>query len=320
VSLRYEFLDQNENGVYDGRSELGTLISKSGGSVAQFDPDWKLFYVDEFSASFEREVMPDLGVRFTYVRKMLRNRWTDYNRVRANNLTVPYTTTCVGCPPGFEGQQLNLLTVPDALAGETGVIFAQTPDDGDNYDTIQFAVNRRMRGGLFVQGSFDYQWRDELRLRTASTSPLNADPVNKGYAINYSADVSDRQETVNWSLKLLTRYDWKYDTGFSVNLRHQSGFSWAPIHRVSIPNVGTQAIFLENLDQNRADNVTILDFRVDKVVNLGGRYALTGMLDIGNILNSNPENNFIVTTGGAFGDIIEWLPGRTFKVGVRFTF
>jgi hypothetical protein len=292
----------------------------SGGSVAQFADDWELMYVDEISASLEREVMPDLGVRFSYVRKMLRNRWTDYNQVRAANLTVPYSTTCVECPPGFEGQTLNLLTVPDALAGETGVIFAQTPDEGDNYDTIQFAVNRRMRGGLFLQGVFDYQWRDELRTRSASTSPLNADPIGKGFAIDHSADVSNRQNTVNWNLKLLARYDFQYDLGMSVNLRHQSGFNWAPIHRVSIPNVGTQAIFLENLDQNRADNVTIIDFRVDKIFNLGGSYKLTGMFDISNILNSNPENNFIVTTGGAFGNIIEWLPGRTFKVGLRFTF
>ena len=297
------------------------MLSKSGGSVAQFDDNWKLFYVDELSASFEREVMPELGVRFTYVRKMLRNRWTEYNRIRAQNLNVPYTATCVGCPAGFEGQQLNLLTVPNNLAGATGSIFAQTPDEGDNYDTIQFAVNRRMRGGLFIQGSFDYQWRDELRdISSVSTSPLNADPIGKGYAITYSADYVNRQNTVNWNLKLLARYDWKYDTGFSLNLRHQSGFPWAPIHRVSIPNVGTQAIFLENMDQNRADNVTILDFRVDKVFNLGGNYKVVGMLDIGNLLNSNPENNFIVTTGSRFGDIIEWLPGRTFKIGARFTF
>ena len=72
--------------------------------------------------------------------------------------------------------------------------------------------------------------------------------------------------------------------------------------------------------EERADNVTILDFRIDKVFNLGGKYRFTGMLDIGNLLNSNPENNFIVTTGSRFGDIIEWLPGRTFKIGVRFTF
>ena len=36
-------------------------------------------------------------------------------------------------------------------------------------------------------------------------------------------------------------------SGRLLNLRHQSGFPFAPIHRVSIPNVGTQPIFLDDL-------------------------------------------------------------------------
>ena len=101
VTLTYDFLDPNQNGIYDGRQELGRLRSSSGGSVAQFADDWKQMHVDEFSVSFEHELQADLGLRFTYVRKMLRNRWNDYNAVRANNLTVPYTTTCANCPAGL---------------------------------------------------------------------------------------------------------------------------------------------------------------------------------------------------------------------------
>ena len=278
-------------------------------------------HVDEFSVSIEHELQADLGIRATYVRKNLRNRWTDYNAVWANNLTVPYTTTCTGCPSGYEGQTLNLATIPDDLAGSTDVIWGQTPDDGDTYSTIQLAANRRMRGGLFFQGSFDYQWRDERRRATGdSSSPLSSDPVGKGFDIGYSTDVSYQQENTTWQAKFLARYDFAHEIGTSLNLRHQSGFPFAPIHRVSIPNVGTQPIFLDDLKNNRSDNVTILDFRIDKAFSLGGNYKATAMLDIANLLNSNPDTNFVMRTGSRYGNVIQWLPGRTFKIGLRFTF
>ena len=66
--------------------------------------------------------------------------------------------------------------------------------------------------------------------------------------------------------------------------------------------------------------MTILDFRIDKAFSLGGNYKATAMLDIANLLNSNPDTNFVMRTGSRFGNVIQWLPGRTFKIGVRFTF
>ena len=66
--------------------------------------------------------------------------------------------------------------------------------------------------------------------------------------------------------------------------------------------------------------MAIVDFRVDKSFTMGDRFRLTGMLDIYNILNSNPETNFTLRTGANFNNIIEWLQGRTFKVGLRFQF
>jgi hypothetical protein len=37
------------------------------------------------------------------------------------------------------------------------------------------------------------------------------------------------------------------DFGMAVNVRFQSGFPWAPVHRLLVPNVGTRAIFLTDL-------------------------------------------------------------------------
>ena len=78
--------------------------------------------------------------------------------------------------------------VPDGVGG------------GDfKYDTLQFAFNKRFGSGLFIQSSFDYQWRDELKKAINNTnSPLNSDPLEINYFQNVVPEVSNRQESTNW--------------------------------------------------------------------------------------------------------------------------
>jgi outer membrane receptor protein involved in Fe transport len=87
-----------------------------------------------------------------------------------------------------------------------------------------------------------------------------------------------------------------------------------------LPNVGTVPIFLENIDNNYSETVTIVDFRVDKGFTFGGKYTATVMADVYNLLNSNAETNFNLRTGSGFNQIIEWVGGRTLKLGLRFQF
>jgi hypothetical protein len=44
------------------------------------------------------------------------------------------------------------------------------------------------------------------------------------------------------------------------------------------------------------------------------------MFDLANMLNSNADTLHAVRTGGSYLNIIKWLPGRTAKIGIRFTF
>jgi outer membrane receptor protein involved in Fe transport len=84
--------------------------------------------------------------------------------------------------------------------------------------------------------------------------------------------------------------------------------------------VGTVPVFTENIENNRSENVTIVDFRVDKAFNFGGKYQATVMADVYNLLNTNAETNFILNTGSDFRNIIEWIGGRTLQIGLRFQF
>ena len=325
----YEFLDLNANGIYDGSQELGKLLEATGGGVTQVDPSFELAYSDELSFAFEQELAADLGVRFSFVHKRYRNWWDGaVNVAQALNLTNPVSAICTGCPLGLDGASINLLTIPDdqkALADSRVMNVPLLPTTGgDNTDmsftTWQVALNRRFRNNFSLSASFDKHFRDELRSPNASTSPLVADPLGQEWFQNHSLDVTNRQETKYWTAKLLTRYVAPYEIGLALGVRFQSGFPWAPVHRLLVPNVGTKPILLTDLKENRSEDVTVVDLRVDKAWSFHGHYRVTAMADVYNLLDVNPVTNFIVDSGSRFDDVIEWLPGRTLKLGLRFEF
>lgn len=337
ANVRYKFLDQNANGIYDGSSELGALVSQSGTTGSDLAnvsateiTDLDHAYADEISLSVEHELAAETSMRFSYVRKMQRNEYGQWNfaqQIPLSTAGIPFTAVCEGCPGQFDGTTLNLLRVPDAAAGAQDNKVATFPDVASNYDTIQFAFQRRFSENFFVQSSFDYQWRDELRAASGeSRSPLTADPLDAGTDggntvwQNHSADVDFRQPSTNWNFRLLGRYVFDHDIAVSANWRMQSGWPWAPIFRTNIPGSGTQPVFLENINNNRSQNVTLVDLRFEKGFAVGGRGRISILADLYNTFNGNPETNFQLRTGSSFNNIIAALDPRTFKIGLRYQF
>jgi hypothetical protein len=332
--VTYQFLDQNQNGLYDGDSELGTRVGQTGtvgSSLANaqgtpVNPDMTPSYADEFSASVERELMPDTSLRFSYVRKQFRNDLGNWNRAQVIPLLdnpVPYVTTCNGCPGEFAGATLNLVRVPDASANAQAPQFDTFPGgyDRDNYDTFQVAFQRRFSQDFFVQTSFDYQLRNERRRANGqSTSPLVADPLSVFFWQNHNPSVDNIQDNSNWNFRLLGRYMLPKEFALSANLRMQSGWPWAPIYPVAIPGSGTNNVFLEDIDNNYSEMVTLVDIRLEKAFSFGGKYKVTGLLDVYNLFNSNADANFVLTTGRSFNNIIAALDPRAVKIGARFQF
>jgi len=225
------------------------------------------------------------------------------------------------------GQTYNLLDVPDSLADLTDGQYANYPDADMKYDTIEVAYHKKMRE-FFVQTSFDYQWRDDLRTAygtyAPSTGPLSADPIGIDYALSPNPAVPNRQKTTTYHFQFLGRYTFPADIGFAANYRYQSGFPYSPIVPddgqlgLNLCNFGC-AFFQQNLDQNRSDNVGLLNFRLDKSVKVG-RTKLTGMLDIYNVTNADPVTNFSLNLGPNYKRVIAVLDPRVFQVGARLEF
>jgi hypothetical protein len=324
-SERWTFTDPNGNRLYDGLHELGTLILTTGGTTTRLDPDMKTPYTDEFNASYERQFWGESSFRVAYVRKQVRDEFATRVPARDGQYTVPVQRTVEirGFDTGITGTQtFTLYDVPAGLGTQNIVATIPDGEGSYDYDTIQFAFNKRFQRNLFIQSSFDYQWRDELRnASNPSTSPLVADPINTTYYQNAAAyrEVGNRLTSANWNYRLLGRYEFPYQIGFATNLRVQSGWPWARRISAPLPNLGTVFFFVEPIENNRSDTVTIVDLRVDKTFEVG-RYQFTIIADGFNVMNSNAVTNFNLLNGTQFNRIIAPLDPRTLMLGFRFEF
>jgi outer membrane receptor protein involved in Fe transport len=79
------------------------------------------------------------------------------------------------------------------------------------------------------------------------------------------------------------------------------------------------SFFTQNLDTNRSETVNLFNIRFDKSVPIQGRYKASIMLDIYNLLNSDPVTNFNLNVT-APRTVIAVLDPRVFQLGFRFEF
>ena len=76
---------------------------------------------------------------------------------------------------------------------------------------------------------------------------------------------------------------------------------------------------MQNLDQDRSDNVSLMNFRVDKISPSAGATRLTAIFDLYNVLNAAPVTNFSLTNGN-FGRSSVVLDPRVAQLAIRFEF
>jgi hypothetical protein len=325
-SKTYKFIDLNGNGLYDGQSELGTLVSTTGGTTTKLDTSVKVPYTDEADASYQRQFWGESSIRVAYVRKMVRNLYATFNILRDGQFTVPFTTTVPLSSVGglSQGSQtFNLEDIPSSLRGSVQNQFANIPDSigggSYNYDTFELAFNKRFSGSQFLDASFDYLRRDELRQNTASSNPFSTDPLGINYFQNVNPTVSNRQTSSNWQFHLSGRYELPLGIGFGGNVQVQSGWPFARLITVSLPNAGTQTFFQENIGNNRSDTVPLVGLRADKAVHFD-THKILFMFDVFNALNSNAVTNFALANGSSYNKIIATLQPRTIQIGARLDF
>ena len=187
----YNFLDQNRNGRYDGAvgTRFASACARGADSTPSVDPNSRRRPPRRSAARSRRQLPGESSARVTYVRKNVSDTAPFYG----TNLVPAWVGQNHGpVDAGRSGERRSICsTCPMRLADQTDVqVYQTSPTATFNYDTIEFAYNKRVSQKFFVQTSADYQWRNDFRSPLVSngydisTSPLSADPIGINFHFN----------------------------------------------------------------------------------------------------------------------------------------
>ena len=177
--LRYRFNDLNGNRLLDGPQELGTFNSVQGGAgFVNVDDNIKRPYSQEFSGAprarnRHRPVGPHVLRLQAGARRVGGNR-SDTARPRSPSRSRSSTSapTASAAPPTTRRLPCWIGRPPRRRRA----LFTNPTDPAYNSDfqTVEFAINRRFAGRWMLLTSFGYTWLDQFHAVTTNTGALDA--------------------------------------------------------------------------------------------------------------------------------------------------
>jgi hypothetical protein len=323
AQLRYNFLDQNGNMQLDGPSELGTLNStQGGGGFVTIDRGLQRPTASELSVSVEREIVPALSGRVSYVYKNVRNLWGEIDAIRTPAYAVPFTISDIGADNvrGTADDQ-TFQTFDRPLSSQIGSnrVYTNPPNNKSDFNTLEVALNRRFTNKWMLLTSFGYTWLNQVHGASTTVSSGNSQSFSYRPSDLMFGDNGYETSTL-WNYKIIGRYTMPFDVGFSGSWKVQSGGNWGRTISVPFPGDGARNVRVEPVTANRGETVQILDIRFDKAVKFGTFGKATLMLDAFNLTNAGTVTTFRNATGATFKEVTALLDPRIVRFGFRFDF
>jgi hypothetical protein len=192
------------------------------------------------------------------------------------------------------------------------------PGANSEYLTWEIAATRQTRGRWSFGASFAHTWNaDHASGYSGQSVRSNSYPLTPNDLIN-TGD-GGRHEFRTWTAKAYGTFEGPWRLGVTPVLRHQSG---QPFGRTQVTSrtqlsSGTITILMEPVGTRRMDNITILDVRIDRTMRVkGGR--VRAFVDVFNLLNANPAQNVVWTSGESFLRPVTIVPPRIARAGLSF--
>jgi hypothetical protein len=313
----WDWHDNNGNRLYEpGEVNLDPngpdFRSISGSTLGVVNPNEKQPKTDEFSLTFERELLANTAVRVTGVYARDFNAYALSEISRDGQYTIPITNLDPG-PDGRLGTADDTggsFTYYEYPAGLGGAAFAKTmyvndPSQDSNYKTFEVAVMRRPAQGWQVGASYSSTWADVPIACGASGSGLGSGAplvwatsrclTNPNVAFN-TADM-----TREWQLKMSGAYNLAFGILASANYDIRSG---APQARQVLFTGGRTIrsipLNVEPRGSFYLPNTHELDVRAAKRVALGGARSVEVRFDIYNALNKNTVRVWNLQSGANY--------------------
>jgi Carboxypeptidase regulatory-like domain len=263
---------------------------RSAGSVDQNIKDDRTF---EFIAGLDHELLPRLAIGGAYIwRKYDRFFWSDnIGLTSADYRAVAQTPTCPVAGARCEPVTYFEPTIPIPAA----FVYTNIPDRWRNYNGVELTLTKRYADRWMASLSYAYNNAVDVFDSPDSyqdpTCTAAACPGKQQYAPESGGSGIDNVfPNAKWLIKANGLYTlpWQ-EIGLSANLNSRQGYPFP--QSIQTPNRANQAgqaqVSLDLLGELRMDNVTSVDFRVDKTFTFARGLRIVPSVDVFNLMNAN---------------------------------
>jgi hypothetical protein len=299
-----------------------TLELFSDNTNLAVDPKQKAPYTDQFVASFERELAPNLGVALHYSHKSGKQYggWEDVGGEYERTTYIDDVGT------DATGQPIEVFRLVND-AGNRSFLLTNPGDLSTKYNGGILQINKRMSSNWQMVTSLTLG-KSEGRIGSSSgrSTPITAQSGTAGtFGRNPNDSVNtngllNNDRSWQWKTQLVYQAPWGLLLG--ANLTFQSGVPWG--RTIRVPDLGlSTTIRAEELDgDRRVASWKLVDLRVQKEFKLGGRANVAVFGDLLNSLNDDANENVESTLGTAsnFGVPSRIILPRRLMVGAKFRF
>jgi hypothetical protein len=323
----FRWFDPDRNGNYTpGEVNLDLngqdFISISSPANRRFNDDLVQPMTTEVTASYERELVANLGVRVGYVFR-LRDNYYDTpgpNELRPRSVyNIPLARRDPG-PDGLlnTGDDGGSVTIYDYDPAYRGAAFVRNAivnsPNSDRIHTTEFALTKRLSNRWMASSSF-WMVNNHVWIERTFESPNN--------------DYFPLDETWDWGANLSGLYQLPGNVQISGFLQSKSGVKGQRtyVFRAVDPDGGpplrqlsTVTLRLEPFGSQRAPAMTNINLRVSKDFRLGHGQSIGFDVDVFNLLNAATPSAVTWVSGPTFGYATQVLPARVMRFGGRYSF
>ena len=316
---RFKWADANGDRLWQPGEEGDLLETRGGESEGSIDPNLELAYLREWTFRVDQEAVAGLFVGTGLVWRGERQQG---GRQRASwpfeAFTVPVTLRDPGPDNEFgnsdDGADIRVFELRPDLVGQSGIVVRNAPYGDSETLTWEVVARRRLSRRWSLLASFAHMWnRDHAGAYLGQPVRANVYPATPNDLIN--TDALGRHAYRDWSFKAHGTYAGPWGLLLTPLVRHQSGQPFGRTLRTTL-NYGTIRVLAEPVGTRRQRHVTLVDVRVEKIVQLPGGRRLTGFVDVFNAFNANPEQNLSWETA-TFLQPLVIVPPRIARVGFR---
>jgi hypothetical protein len=290
-------------------------------------PDLKSPDIWETTASFERELAANMGLRLMYVNKVVSGSIVNStnNLVNINTLrpygawSVPITRRDPG-PDGVlgNGDDAGKVTLYDYSAAFRGAAFvnAQTVNapNTDRYHSVEATLTKRFSRRWTGQVSY-FAVKNHRWISSVFTSPND--------------EFFPLDDTWSWAGNVTGSYRMPGDVSISGFLQTKNGVTGQrtyifrqadPDGGPAIAQNGNTTLRVEPYGAQRLSAQNILNLKASKDLKLGAGRRLNIDVDVFNVLNAATPTAASFVTGPSFGFVSSVIPARIARLGLRFLF